>query len=360
MSDIKLLINGNEYTGWEDLSLSRSIEALAGAFSLKVSELVPLPIESGDKCELFLLDKKVLTGWVDSVTATADSGNHSIEISGRDLTGDLVDCAAKNESQEFTNIPFVKLIQAICAPFQIETLIIEPEGGFDPFKKFALMQETAWEAIERACRLRGVFAGTTPDGVLIIQEYGLGRAASGFKLGDNLLSASATFDLKDRFSEIKVYGQQPGDDDSDEKTAASVQGVARDPNIKRYRPLIVMAESQVNNKVAQLRAEWEVAVRAARGTVISCEVQGWEQAPGRLWVINEIANFDAPALGVKNDLLIKEVEYKSSNSGTTTAFTLTRADAYKKQPDLDEDKATGLKKGKGDDGTVLVWKDNPE
>lgn len=345
-----------EYTGWEELSLSRSIEALAGAFSLKVSELTPLPIESGDKCELFLLDKKVLTGWVDTVTASAEAENHSIEIAGRDITGDLVDCSAKNESQEFGNITFKNLIESICKPFG--TSVVIKVDGLDPFKKFALMQETAWEAIERACRLRGVFANTSVDGEVLIQNYGEVRAGMGLKLGANLLSATATYDLKDRFSEIKVYGQQPGDDETDGKGAASLEGTARDPNIKRYRPLIVMAESQVNNKVAQSRAEWEVAVRAARGTVFACEVQGWEQEPGRLWAINEIVNCDAPELGVKNDLLIKEIEYKCSGTGgTTTAFTLTRADAYKKQPDLDEDKAIGLKSGKGDDGTVLVWKD---
>lgn len=334
MREIRLEVNGMDYTGWEEITVNKSIEAVSGKYSLKVSDLPDkFPIRPGDACKLFLNGKKIMDGYVDTAEADINSEDHSITITGRDKSADIVDCSATNPSQEFLNIGFAELLRKLAEPFGVSVTVNVP--GLEKFKKFSLQQESAYEAIERACRLRGVFATATIDGDIVIDQYGVRRADVGLAIGQNVLTGSVTYDHTDRFSHYYVYGQQPGDDEVNGENSAQLVGTALDSDIKRFRPLVVVAEGAVNLAVAKQRAEWEAAVRAAKAVNTRITVQGWEQTQdGRLWDINELVPCDMPALGVTGEMLIKDVQFTINNSGgTITNLTLTKKNAYLKQPD---------------------------
>ena len=337
MPDIKLEINGSVFSGWEELSVTKSVEAICGKFELAVSDLAPFPVVPGDTCTLTLEGHNQIVGYVDSVKASVGARNHGISVAGRDKTGDLVDCSAVHETQEFTNIEFKALMEKLAGPFGISVTVIP---ALDPFPTFALQQETAFEAIERACRLRGVFPNADEKGNLIIAEFGKNKADSSLLLPGNILSADVSFDYTDRFSKYTVYGQQPGGEDLYGEAAAKPDGEATDAKITRYRPLIIVAEGGVSIDKAKQRAQWEAAVRAARSMTFNATVQGWTQTPGgRLWAVNELVSCAAQVLGVYGEMLVKELTFKCSNTGgTTTELALIRPDAYLKQPDLKAEK----------------------
>ena len=62
MADTVVLRVGNrDYAGWETMKLARSIEALAGSFSLTVvdrwaGQRKPWPIREGDECSVIVND----------------------------------------------------------------------------------------------------------------------------------------------------------------------------------------------------------------------------------------------------------------------------------------------------------------
>lgn len=341
MPDVQLEIGGTVYSGWEELTVSKSIEAIAGKFTLAVSSLDPFPILAGDECKLSLDGEVVITGWVDSVAADIDSSNRTVSVSGRDKAGDLVDCSALNDSQEFNDISFKSLMEKLVAPFGLKVTVIP---SLEKFTKFALQQETVFSAIDRACKLRGVFPNSDNEGNIVFAEYGKTRSETGLALGQNVLSGSSSFDHTDRFRDYYVYGQQPGGENVYGDAAAKVDGKAKDSKIARYRPLIIVAEGAVNLGVAQQRAQWEAAVRAARAITLTVTVQGWKKAPDAgLWQVNEIVSCDLQQLGVGGDMLIKDLSYKISNGGgVTTEIGLTRPDAYIKQPDLEAEESGKL------------------
>jgi prophage tail gpP-like protein len=336
MSNVKLKINDLIYTGWQSVMVVRSIETMAGRFSLNLTDNAPFVVPKSSAVELFLNDEKIISGYSDSINYEISSNEYSLSIDGRDKTGDLMDCSTLIPSQELINVTLKEIIDSVIEPFGITA--IYNQNPADKFKKFSLQQESAYEAIERATRLRGVLASSNQDGQIIIQEYGAQRANDSIVMGLNVLSASSRFNDINRFSEYLVYGQQSGDDDLSLNEIMRPQGFSKDFGISRYRPKIVIAEGSINTAMAQKRAEWEAAIRAARAVDIEVTLQGWTQSSGNLWRENMIVKTILPDHGINSDMLIKEISYSLDlNSGEKTRIILVRPDAYKLQPNIENE-----------------------
>lgn len=334
MNKIELKIDGYSYTGWQKINVVRSIEALAARFDITLTDRSPFKIPRGTEITLLLYGEVVITGYVDTLEATTAPEAHSLTITGRDKTGDLVDCATLVSSQELINVTLREIIEQVIQPFGI-LAIFETEPP-TIFKKFSFQEETAYEAIERACRLRGVFASTDTAGNLIIHQYGTERAGDGLIMGKNVLSATSRFDEKDRFAEYRVYGQQPGNDNITAQAASQPQGFATDLGITRYRPKIVIAEGAVDDEISQQRAEWEAAVRAARASSVTVTTVGWQDKTGGLWKVNTLVPCELPQNRIEGDMLIKETRFTlDDNAGEKAELMLVRPDAYITQPDIE-------------------------
>ena len=191
MSNVKLKINDLIYTGWQSVMVVRSIETMAGRFSLNLTDNAPFVVPKSSAVELFLNDEKIISGYSDSINYEISSNEYSLSIDGRDKTGDLMDCSTLIPSQELINVTLKEIIDSVIEPFGITA--IYNQNPADKFKKFSLQQESAYEAIERATRLRGVLASSNQDGQIIIQEYGAQRANDSIVMGLNVLSASSRF-----------------------------------------------------------------------------------------------------------------------------------------------------------------------
>ncbi len=348
MPEIQLIIDGTAYQGWQELEVVRAIDAMAGRFKLRLTSIHPLPAPRGKSCELYINGKRIISGYVFTITADVSKNRHVLSVAGRDKTADLVDADVLVESQEVHGLTLKELVETIIKPFGVAAIFeVNPP---ERFKKFSFQQESAFEAIERACRMRGVFPSADADGNLIIRAYGSTRAAVGLVMGQNVLQATANYDDTDRFSQYEVYGQQPGTDGVDEEAAAGPSGRARDLGVTRYRPKIIIAEGAVDAGLAQQRAEWEATVRAAKAVGLSVTVQDWSQTEGgELWRENQLVRATLPQLGVDGDMLVREVTYSLNDSeGTICQLALVRPDAYTKQPDLEAEE-NGIDKDEEED-----------
>lgn len=338
MTRIQLDLNGTAYVGWKTVSIVRSVETLAGRFDIELTDKHPFPVPRGGAVELKLYGKTIITGYTDSLRIGMDANSHTLSIAGRDKTGDLVDCSALVKSQEMVNVTLRDIVEAVAEPFGLEA-IFETDPP-EVFKKFSFQEETGFEAIERACRLRGVLASADEKGTIIIQKYGQKRAPTGLEVGGNILSVQATYNDADRFSVYKVFGQQAGDDDTSAEASTRPAGEARDLAIKRYRPKIIIAEGNVNDAVAQDRAEWEAAIRAARAVSIEVTVAGWQADEKELWRENRLVRTKIPQHSIDGDMLIKEVSFTlDDRTGEKTRLVLVRPDAYEKQPDIEKEES---------------------
>lgn len=333
--ELKLVIRGQVYRGFESISVTRTFEAAAGSFSVAVNTKEPWPIRPGDELTLFLRDQQVARGFVDKVAPELAEGGRRIQVDGRDRTAELVDCSADFDGgSEWFATPLEQIVADLCEPFGIA--VVDQLPALDPFILFSLQPgETAWEAIERACRLRAVLAFATGAGELLLTRPTRTREAETLREGVNVKSASATIDHSERFAEITVRGQQFGTDEAYAELASQMEGKAYDSAIRAQRKLLILAEGGVSDGSAQLRAQWEATTRAARATKVSIELQGWSQRSGKLWAPNQLVPVDIPSLELDGDLLISSVAFGLTDSeGSTTRLELMRADAFTPQPDV--------------------------
>lgn len=333
MTDLVLQVNGRNYTGWERINVTLGIEQVSGSFDLTASERHPgrpdaLGINLGDQCRVLLGGATVITGYVDDVNPDYDNEFHTVQITGRDRTGDLVDCAALHGSGEWHKASLTRIATDICAPFGVKAIAAVDVGK--PFSRFSIWPgETAYDCLERAARMRGVLLMAGGAGNLLLTRAGTGRIGTALVKGRNVERASGAFSHRDRYSLYIVKGQAPGEPSNLDHAGHHLQTRAsvRDDAISRYRPHVVIAEPG-DGSTYKDRAVWERNVRAGRGSRATCTVTGWEHAAG-LWLPNRLVPVRDDYLGIDGDMLIAQVQFGlEEGRGSTAQITVCKPEAF--------------------------------
>lgn len=335
MPEIVLAVNGLNFAGWKSARVTRSLEAIAGGFELSVSDRwradeKPWAIYEENICALTLAGQRVISGYVDQRQVSYSATDHALSVSGRDKTAALVDCSAFGPPWEYRNTPALTILQKLAEPFGI-TVALQPglTLGKLPEKVTVNPGDSVFSVMETICRKLGVLAISDGAGGVLVMRPGSTRAVTALVEGENTLSASATFDASGCYRRYVVLGQSQGTDDWFGSGTAGVRGEAADTGVLRgSRVLVVRAEGNVTPALAKARAEWEAAVRAARGDTVSITVQGWTQSDGTLWPLGALAEVRSPRLGVDGEMVINETVFEVSDGGTTTQLALRRPDAY--------------------------------
>ncbi len=363
---VELQVAGAIYGGWKSLRLGRGIEQIAGTFEMSVTErwagqASARPIRPGDPCQVLIGGQPVITGYVDDVRISYDAQDHSVTVSGRDKTGDLVDCSAVYKTGQWSNRRIDQIAADLCAPFGITVQAITDVGT--PFATWNIEEgETVFECIERGARMKALLLISDGEGRLLLARAGTGRVGVELVEGQNILRAEALFSWRERFSTYTVKAQVPGNDDIFGISASQVTGHATDSTINRYRPLIVIAEDNGSPATLAQRAQWEAVVRMGRGNRGTISVQGWrEQAGGDLWQPNRLVRVRSPMLSVDADMLIAGCSYLLDDRGTRTELTICRREAFELVAGIGasrlgqklNDKTQREKKKKGQDWSML-------
>lgn len=331
---VEIKVGSAIYGGWKSCRIERGIEQIAGSFELGVSERwpgqdSPRQIRRGQACQVLADGDTVITGWVDDTFPAYTEQTHDFRVSGRDSTGDLVDCSAIHKTGQWAKARLDQIVRDICKPFNIP-IKVDAEIG-KAFGWSIQEGETAFECIERACRMCAVLPVSDGKGGLVLTRAATGKPVAELVEGKNILLASAEFGTKERHSLYIVKGQDRGSDDNQNtpETHAQVKGEATDSAITRYRPLIVLAESHGPHATYKQRAEWERNVRRGRSSRVNVTVQGWRNVSGQIWQPNTMVHLTSPWLGVDDDLLIVSVAFSlDDQSGTRTELRLASREAF--------------------------------
>lgn len=341
MANVVLNVGGVRYDGWTEIRVQRSIEQIAGQFSLSVTERwsdnsEPLPIRPGAPCQVLIDNAPVITGHVDDVEVAYDATSHSISVSGRDRTADLVDCSVPVKGGTLVGQTLLSAARRLCEPFAIKVVSEVAEGG-----AFRVVRnnpgESVFERLDAGAKVRAVLLITGGEGNLVITRASAERIPAVMWLGDNVLACSARFSHKDRFRDYTVGGQQEAQDlEVDGEQAFKLTGTAHDAFVDRHRPLYISTDNLNGNADARRRAEWERNVRFGRSQALQYTVNGWEYEPGKLWPINRMVAVRDELLGLDVDRLITGVEFSLGADGERTVLTLMPREAFELLPIQDK------------------------
>jgi prophage tail gpP-like protein len=345
VDDLRLVIKGKEYVGWESVSFRRSMETLCGEFTVTTSDIwtpsgEPWKISEQDPVELYVDQEKILTGYIDSVqTEIADSKTLTIE--GRDKTADLVDCANLLKNTDLQKMSIQQIFDKFLEGYGIKAVF---DFMPDPAKvKFSEEQvitpgDSVFQAMNIFAAEDGFILNTTPDGDLFITREGKEKADVALKLGDNIKKISGRYDMTNRFFKYIVKGSPQDTTGGGWKAGAikGVDGLAVDAGMKRQRVLLIHSGKKMNAKQCMELAEWTRNTHRAHSLAVDVTLQGWKQKPGgKLWKINQFVNVEAAGVGLENDnmnLLIGAVEFTKNESGTQTNLSLVPSGSYTLKP----------------------------
>jgi len=336
---ILLTDSGVVYDGWKSISIQRSLSQLSGSFSISLVDKwrqigFPWFLKPGIRCVIRIGKLNVLNGFIDRLDVEIKKDDRRIEITGRDLTGDLVDSSATTEPSEFKNVTILQLAQKFLSPFEIS---VSADVDITPvFTKFTVKQgESIFELLQRAAQNRGLLLVPNELGqVLITNRSSLlsqTRSLTPLVQGKNVIEAKAAYDDSERFQTYIVKGQSEGTETVNGLNSTAAIGTATDLSILRSRTKTIIADGSVDVAAAQKRASWENINRAAKSVDAVVKVQGWRQLPnGPLWSVNQLVPVDIGFIGIQaKELLINSVQFtKNLGEGTVTTLNLTRQDAY--------------------------------
>lgn len=341
MSDdtVTLTVGAVTYSGWERIAVTRSMETFCGGFELQVTERWPgaqaaMAIQPGQRCALSIGDDRVITGYVDDVDPVYDAEQHYVAVRGRDAAGDLVDCSVQAGVVNIPPGPALQMIRTICAPFQIDVTADVSQAQTVVYNFAVQLVETAFEAISRIAEQAGFLVVSNGRGGLLLTNAGSAGGAAPVALGKNILRAKGFNSMKGRFSAYVVGAQMVASDTEDVTAATIAQGKASDPNVPRFRPLLMMTDIGYNGlDYLTARAQWEATVRIGRSFRPMVTVRGWRDDAGALWQPNTTVQVKDEWLGIDGALLIAGVRYLMDNDeGTRTELSLTLPQAFTVAP----------------------------
>ncbi|SCU73562.1 Baseplate protein [Cupriavidus necator] len=376
---LTLRVGGQVFGGWTAVRIKHSIEQIAGTFDISYTERWPgqtdgWVIPAGEACEVRIGEHVVITGYVDKTALSYDGASHTIRVTGRDRTGDLVDCSAP--SQAFSGMTFKQLAEALCKPFGIavydetvdeKKLTVSQKklgkkgtppkskrvGGALP-KAACQNSESVFRILQRLAKNEGVLLVSDAEGGLLLTRAGrAGTVPVPLELGANILAAEYEHSQANLYSEITVKGQAAMQDADSaggkfenwmspkhtvKGSSAAGSGGVRTGNseITRYRPLIIVAEAQADARRVKQRAEWEASNREAKARTYKATVQGWYPGAddGDIWRINSLVRVKDVWARIDEDWLLAAVEFNLDAAGSRCSLELTSPKAFEELPEL--------------------------
>lgn len=323
---VTLSLDSQDWYGWQEIKIQSAITQVSSEFTLKLTDKwsdtqSPRPINKGAACSVSIDDVTVVTGYIDDVNTSYDAQSHSIEVAGRDVTGDIVDCSAP--SFQWSGRSLLKGAQVLCKPFGVTVV-----ATVDVTKAFERMKsdegETVFEVLEQAARVRGVLLMADGLGGLIMGRAGDRRLSGRFEIGVNIKQGSGRQSMRDRFSQYTVKGQV-SDPFSDGDS--SVSATVKDNAVKRHRPKVILAEDGLDLAGCKTRAIWHRNIAAAKGNEVNYVVNAWH-LDDQLIQPNYLVHVIDPFLNVSGDMLIVSRTFILDSEGLRTEVTLGDPKAY--------------------------------
>lgn len=200
-SPINMYVNGKEFTQFNSLRISYSIDSACSAFSFDTifypskgtsNTIKPFGYES---VKILYNNKTIFNGYIEKITTGYSNNGSNLNIQGRSLGGILVDSDIKKSYYQTTTLTNLAQLNGF--------LFLE----VNPDERFQAVNidegENFFGIISKYASQKGLFAIPKLDGGLLFKKINR-LTDTGFKIEDgsqNVLGISANFDITKRFFE---------------------------------------------------------------------------------------------------------------------------------------------------------------
>lgn len=327
---VTLEVNARDFGNWEALTITRSLETCADAFSLTA------PFDStnrqvrtafkpfGYQRAILKIDgEEILTGTVEQSAPSLETADNKINIQGRSLTGPLIDCSIDGVGYNFKGLTLESIAKKLCSPFGLQ-VISGADGKKVLSEAMAEPGQGPFDFLNRLCQDLGLLLTCNEQGNLVITKIipGGQPVASIIEGQTGLMSINTSFNGSERFSSYKILQQQDG--------ANNLKGRALDSSVWVYRPKVETG-SDANSKDIKTGANWKRALALAASVNVSLMVSEWRGPSGKIWAPGDVITLKAPSVYITNEspFIVKDCTLTlDASNGRTTALNLVLPATY--------------------------------
>lgn len=176
-NNIRLVVGGFECDWWDDVTIDSQIDIPADAWNLtsfnNSGDILPSSIQGGTTARLYFADELILTGVVDQIVEHSDRSGHVLNLSGRDLSGQLIDCSSALLNAKTLNFEQFLKNKEIAEFFPLGELKIDLDPTLKSFNKKTVSVEpgeSIWDAFVKLATSMGQWVWFDPDGTLRIGD----------------------------------------------------------------------------------------------------------------------------------------------------------------------------------------------
>lgn len=330
-NEIRLVIGDVEISGWDNVTADSQIDTPADNWNLSLfrQDGQPLPdsVQGAAKIQLFYNNEVILTSIADNVEEAVSRDGYGLQISGRDLAGQLIDCSVPifNGRQ----ITLEELLERFVLGGDLSSVIHDIRIQNNSWLKNKVSvepSESLWDAIAKAAQVTGQHVWLEPDGSLSIgdpfvhpyQVQETLRLIKPLDNSNNVLDLQYTNDVSGVFSQIKVMSQ-----DAD---AQSILSEATAQTQYSFNRLKIVTLGDVETK-AEADAALDKIIKdnnlAAYG--LTATVDGWT-IDNKLWRAGFYVNVETNALSRATGkwAVLGRTFFLSRDKGKTTKLNLKR------------------------------------
>ena len=352
---INLEVNGVEYTNFTMATVTLSLDTLANDFSFQATHPSgeQLPLKGGDKCSILVDGVLVVTGFIENITGRYTATDHTIFVTGRDRTADLIDSSIDVLDDIRAPVTLKEIIEKVVQHIGSDLKVVDnanPEK-FNKAEDIVSPQpgDNAFSFVEGYAQKRQVLLTSNADGNIVITNSKSTPSDSIIQnlvgaSGNNVLTADWSYMTANLFNKYVQKGQLDpvALDFGGSKTAdglVSQKGEAIDDNVRVGRQKVMVSDMAFSGDQLRNRAEWSKKIRGARSVAYQCTVHGFKNSAGGQWDVNTLVSVVDSFADISRDLLLNSVRFLYNEDGSVALLNFVEANAYELV--ADEPKAVG-------------------
>jgi len=219
-NEITLQIGGYQISGWDTISIDSQIDTPAENWNFKLFQVdgdpLPKDIAGAKDIKVFYNKELVLTSIADKVAEAVSRDGHGLEISGRDLAGQLIDCSVPIFSGRQLTLEALLSQYVLAGDLGSKIHDVRIQNNAWLKNKVSVEPgEALWDAIAKAAAVTGQHVWLEPDGTLVVGDPFASpyvvqtplRLMKPLDNSNNVLDLSYVNDVSSVFSEMKILGQ---------------------------------------------------------------------------------------------------------------------------------------------------------
>lgn len=342
---ITITINGVTYDGWHRVTASKSIEDLAGSFSIECSRTPnkDFPVKKGAACVIRIEGEPVITGFVDKIEVNTAVDKDRVTVSGRDRTMDINDSTI--------------ILPTLTPPFKLETVvrkvlnflgisnirIINNIKDLTPFTEIDSNIEagaTGFDFIETYAKKKQVLLTTNGFGDVVFTRATTNKLKTILTMVRNaeasIKHSKVTYDDSKRFhvyeavSQAQINSPYFSSNPQPVQQLTNIGAKVEDNEIRRGRIYTFAPKGTTSHVDIKEKVKWELNFRRAQSFIYSAMVQGFKPKDDtEIWKPNKLVQVNDEFCQLNGTFLITSVQYTYSlEDGSITSLKIMDRDAF--------------------------------